>query len=391
MVRIAKYLILTVMLLASFQVQASVTSVSTTPASRNVPLGRSAAVSLVWVVSDTSGAGSVTVSSSSGQFRTTEGGGTLLGTINTTVSRTYVATGAATTLRISETVLIPTEVIYRAHKLGVSSFVYQRAFTPTTGTGLGSITLNITGASGSSFSVSRLALYFDDGSQVRVLPLKEPLHVQADVGFVGTGLLQGIWEVAGPASTAGNPVYRPLQTVHQYFVSGDKQILRGPALPTDSTGIYLVRFRITEPQPGFDIPVIRYFVSSGKPGATGLPPLTLALNSPSHYALLAPDTKFSWRAIKHARAYQLEMYAKSPESDLPELGGDADTLATIAAALSRPPVTGMILPGGQTDTALPTTARRHLRPNGAYLWRVLAIDEDGAIVAVSQVREIRAP
>ena len=85
------------------------------------------------------------------------------------------------------------------------------------------------------------------------------------------------------------------------------------------------------------------------------------------------------------------MYAKFPESDLPELGGDADTLATIAAALSRPPVTGMILPGGQTDTALPTTTRWHLRPNGAYLWRVLAIDEDGAIVAVSQVRKIRAP
>ena len=386
MQRYALILFLIAMALANVSVHAAITAVTPSPRATRVPLNQPASLTLVWSVTNSTTAPTVTVSSTRGVFSTPTS--VTLGSIPTTLSRTV--TGSTTT-SFTETILVPSDVIYRAHKLGFNSLVYQRTFTEDGASALaGNVTLNITSAGGSSFSVSRLALYFDDGSQVRVLPLKDPISVQADVGFVGIGLLQGIWEVAEPASTAGNPAYRPLQTVHQYFVGSSKQVLRGPALPTDSTGIYLVRFRITEPQPGFDIPVIRYFVSSGKPGVMGLPPLTLALNRPSHYALLSPDTKFSWRAIKHARAYQLEMYAKSPESDLPELGGDADTLATIAAALSRPPVTGMILPGGQTDTALSTTARRHLRSNGAYLWRVLAIDEDGAIVAVSQVREIRA-
>ena len=387
MQRYVLILFLIAMVLVYVPIHAAITNVTPSPSSALVTLNQPASLTLNWsVAANLSGSTTATVSSTRGVFGTSTS--VTLGTLPSTLSRTV--TGSTTT-SFTETILIPPDVIYRAHKLGFSNLVYQRTFTDGAVARTSNVTLNITSASASSFSVSRLALYFDDGSQVRVLPPKEPLHVQADVGFVGTGLLQGIWEVAGPASTAGNPAYRPLQTVHQYFVSGDKQILRGPDLPTDSTGIYLVRFRITEPQPGFDTPVIRYFVSSGKPGAMGLPPLTLALNNPSHYALLSPDTKFSWRAIKNVRAYQLEMYAKSPESNLPELGGDADTLATIAAALSRPPVTGIILPGGQTETALSTTTRRHLRSNGAYLWRVLAIDEDGAIVAVSQVREIRAP
>lgn len=387
MQRYALILFLIAMVLASVSMHAAITGVTPSPSSALVTLNQPASLTLNWsVAANLSGSTTATVSSTRGVFGTPTS--VTLGNLPSTLSRTV--TGSTTT-SFTETILVPSDVIYRAHKLGFSNIVYQRTFTDGAVARTGNVTLNITSASGSSFSVSRLALYFDDGSQIRVLSLKDPISVQADVGFVGTGMLQGVWEVAGPASTAGNPAYRPLQTVHQYFVSGDKQILRGPALPADSTGIYLVRFRITEPQPGFDTPVIRYFVSSGKPGAMGLPPLTLALNSPPHHALLSPDTKFSWRAIKNVRAYQLEMYAKSPESDLPELGGDADTLATIAAALSRPPVTGMILPGGQTEAALSTATRRHLRPNGAYLWRVLAIDEDGAIVAVSQVREIRAP
>jgi hypothetical protein len=275
--------------------------------------------------------------------------------------------------------------------MGLASFLYTRSFTDSSGVpGTQSVTINVASSAVTGFSLTGMSLMFDNGAVVRLLGQKERLYAQADVNFTANGLLQGVWEVADPASTAGEPIFRPLTSVRQYLVGSDKQTLRSPDLPTDSSGLYLVRLRITDPVPGFDQPILRYFVSSGKPGEV-LPIMPIGLVMPPHQALLAPETVFAWEAVRGARAYQIELYARAmtPADKLPSLGDDASTAPPKLP--STPPVTGVLVAGTHTQTALSATARSHLQPGKIYLWRVLAIGGDGSIVGESPVREIRLP
>lgn len=366
--------------------RAVIGSITPSPNSANAPLGGTVSVPVTWRVFTLDGP---FINSPNGTFRTAIGGGVVLGTVSNLL---YKSTPPNSTVTFTEVVLIPTDVIYRAYKLGLTSFLYTRDFGD--GTGFSGapqgVTINITSSAVTGFSLTSMSLMFDNGAVVRLLGQKEKLYAQADVNFTGNGLLQGAWEVADPASTAGEPIYRPLISVRQYLVGSDKQTLRSPDLPTDSSGLYLVRLRVTDPVPGFDQPVLRYFVSSGKPGEV-LPIMPIGLMMPPHQTLLAPDTVFAWEAIRGARAYQIELYARimTPADKLPSLGDDAST--TPPTLPSTPPVTGMLVVGTQTQTALSVTARSHLQPGKIYLWRVLAIGGDGSIVGESPVREIRLP
>jgi hypothetical protein len=167
--------------------------------------------------------------------------------------------------------------------------------------------------------------------------------------------------------------------------------LASPLLPTDSAGLYLVRLRITDPAPGFDIPVVRYFVADERTGAR-LPALSLALVTPPNQSLLTGDTTFVWEGIRGARAYQLEIYLKpSTTADgLPDLGGEPMNTAPTSVP-STPPTTGMLVSGAQTRTILSSAARSHLIAGRTYVWRVLAIGGDGSVVGESPARELRMP
>lgn len=375
--------------LGTTSVRAAILSITASPTAANVPLGGSVSVAITWSVTTNLGP---SVSSPNGTFRTA--GGVVLGTVSNPLNRSAIPPGAgvAITVPVTEVVLIPTDVIYRAFKLGLTSFLYSRDFADSSGfSGTPqSVTMNITSSAVTGFSLTGMSLMFDNGAVVRLLGQKEKLYAQADVNFTGNGLLQGVWEVADPASTAGEPIFRPLTSVRQYLVGSDKQTLRSPDLPTDSSGFYLVRLRITDPVPGFDQPVLRYFVSSGKPGEV-LPIMPIGLVTPAHQTLLAPDTVFAWEAMRGARAYQIELYARAmtPADKLPSLGDDASTAPP--ALPSTPPVTGMLVVGTQTQASLSATARSHLQPGKIYLWRVLAIGGDGSIVGESPIREIRLP
>lgn len=364
---------------------ASIGTITSTPGSARVPLGGSATVTITWNVTVNDGP---VARSPSGVFRSSVDA-TLLGTVSTSLSK---PAAAGTTAVITESLLVPADVIYRAHKMGLTSITYFRDFEDegTLSGQPGLVTINIVSSAAAGFSISRLALAFDNGAPVRVLGMKESLQAEAEIGFSGSGLVQGVWEVAGPSSTSGQPVYRTLNPVRQYLTGGSPQTLRSPTLPTDSSGFYLVRFRLTDPVPGFEQPVLRYFVSSGKPGEV-LPIVPIGIVLPAHQSLLAPDDVFAWEPIRGARAYQLEVYEAAPQAgdSLPDLGGEAT--AKPPALPATPPVTGMLVPGTQTKTTLSASARTHLPPGGRYLWRVLAIGGDGSVIGQSPVREIRLP
>lgn len=383
---IALSLLLLRCVLGATPAQAVIGSIVPSPSAANAPLGGTVSVPVTWTVFTLDGP---FVNSPNGTFRTAIGGGVVLGTVSNPL---YKATPPNSTVALTEVVLIPTDVIYRAYKLGLTSFLYTRDFADGTGFSGApqSVTINITSSAVTGFSLTGMSLSFDNGAVVRLLGRKEKLSAQADVNFTGNGLLQGVWEVADPASTAGQPIFRPLTTVRQYLVGSGKQTLRSPILPTDLSGLYIVRLRITDPVPGFDQPVLRYFVSSGKPGEV-LPIMPIGLITPPHQTLLAPDTVFAWEAVRGARAYQVELYARAMTSadKLPSLGGDVGTAPPTLPG--TPPVAGMLVVGTQTQTALSAAARSHLQPGRIYLWRVLAIGGDGSVVGESPVREIRLP
>ncbi len=364
------------------------------PSSASVPIGQSSSVPFTWSTSQTSGT-QTSVTSTSGTFRDSCGGNTTLGTVSTTFSKTATIPSGTQTL-FNESVLVPADIIQRARNLGVTQVGYQRTFTysPSGAGDIACLTLNITSSAAANLGISGEILSFDNGSSVRILPRNNAIHAQAELGYNGTGLLQAVWEIAEPATSSGSPVYRPLLQVRDYLTLGDTKTLKSPALPTGTVGLYLVRLRVIDPIVPFTTPVIRYFVAEGRVGKE-LPPDPVGVTSPVPFALYAPDTLFAWESHKGARAYQLEVYRtdRNPATELPDLGvGDRTPKPSdVAAALRQAPVTGMLVPGNQTATTLSANARQRLIPGRAYLWRVLAISEDGTVIGQSPMREMRTP
>jgi hypothetical protein len=235
-----------------------------------------------------------------------------------------------------------------------------------------------------------MTLSFDDGSVVQVIHPKHRLRAKAVINFSGTGLLEGVWEVADPASTAVNPVYRPLLLVRQYLIGNGKQTITSPELPATMMGLYLIRFRITRPAPGFEQPFLRYVVSSGKPGEK-MPVVPIGLDMPASGMLLAPDTLFAWQPVRGARIYEIVFYARAmTEIDkLPDLGSDAQSVSQTLP--DSTPTAGIQISGKRTRTVLSAATFARLKPGKIYQWRVIAIGDKGNVIGASAVREIRLP
>ncbi len=384
-------------LLTPSVVVADVASVIPTPATRPVALGQPTTLSIVWNAARSAfGNCGDTVSSLQGVVHAGNPNGPVVLTVPTNLSKTIPCNlNAGAIFTFTESVFIPADIVQRAQRSGASGLVFVRQFDNSPGSPFtGEVQLPITGSAAAGFSVSREALQFDNGAPVRVLARREALQAFAEIDYSGSGLLQAVWELAGPTSTTGEPIFRPLSQVREFVApTGEKKVLKSPPLPTDAIGLYLVRLRITDPAPSFEAPVIRYFVGEGRPGRE-LPPQPMSAYSPPPSALLAGDTSFTWAPITGAKAYQVQIYrlAREGAAALPSLSdGDAADPREIARALSRPPVTGMLVAGKQNSTGLSASARMHLAPGQTYLWRVQAIGADGAVIGESAPRELRTP
>lgn len=390
----SRILSLTCLLLASSATWAIVgDNPPTVPSAKNVPLGKSTSISFVWRVTDTSSPGFVvTISSNSGQFCVgTVFVCTTLRTVSKRLSVTYTSNGTPTTFSIAESVLVPQAVIDQAKKLGFNTVLYRRSWTPGGTFPNGAITLNITGSAAAGFSINRQSMRFDDNSIIKLLNEKESLRAKADITYNGSGQLRGKWEVAGPGSTSGEAIFRNLRTVRKYLGSGDKRTLISPPLPSDRAGSYMVRLHITSPAPGFESPVIRYYV--GAQGAQVTPPQTMRLGNPVDRSWLTKNTRFNWQGIKNTKHYRLEIYHKpqatDAESTMPNTGDNQTSKKPVR--LQGSPVAGMILPADALQTALPDSARKRLKSGSWYYWRIIAVDKTGKLVGISPIREMRVP
>jgi len=366
--------------------QAAITNIVATPGTQHIATGQSTTFTVTWSV--TSNLNSP-LRSTSGRFGTPD---IIFATVNTVLSQTATS---GTPVSLVETVIVPASVAVAAQQQGLSSITYARDFVDDDGIATtGSVTIYFTSALGATFGVSRVALSFDDGTPVRITQVHDEMYARAELTVTGTGLLQATWEVASPPSTQGEAFYLPLAQVQQHLGAGETAKLQSPPLPTNLPGLYLVRLRIINPLTSFEVPVIRYFVGEGRPGH-GLPPAPISLLKPGNLALLAADTQFIWSPVKEARIYQLEIYAV-PTRNLPTLPAMGDTeqgppAKEVSTALSQRPLTGVLIPAGNTQTALSSMVRTHLLPGQTYYWRLLAIDESGVVIGRSPVRELHTP
>jgi hypothetical protein len=116
---------------------------------------------------------------------------------------------------------------------------------------------------GAPFSISYLALRWEDGTVRRTVQQGEPgLVAYADLKYEGTGLLQAQWLVDDVPLRSFS---RQLTFAHRATLTSGQVTTAGPALslPTNIPGAHSVTLKVLQPGLTFQVPVIRYFVSLG--------------------------------------------------------------------------------------------------------------------------------
>ena len=267
---------------------------------------------------------------------------------------------------IPETFRLAPAAVAEAQRLGVNTLVLRRTFglkPAVTAT----VTIEIGGSGSGPLALSRVALHFDDRTLVRVLRQGESAVAIAEITFSGNGVFSGLWEVASPPSTQGEPVFVPLGSSTTNLSAGGITEATSPALPSSIAGTYYVRFRVRSPVVSFQSLVLRYAVEQGPAVAS------IAVTSPEAHATFSPDTRFSWQPAAGAISYRLEFYAADAAPDY------------------EPPLSGEWLPAERRASVLSALAQTHLAAGRAYRWRIVALDGDGEIVARSSLYEIRTP
>jgi len=235
------------------------------------------------------------------------------------------------------------------------------------------------------------ALESSEGALFKIFNKGASPRVKANLFYTGSGVLRGVWEIAEPSSTIGTPVFHPLTHVRKFLSQMGQITIYSPRLPGNMTGLYLVRFRITEPQPAFDAPVIRYFINAAK---HAVKPVHMDIISPKNQVRVSEDTRFSWQQLNGARAYLLEIFvpaAANPEQPATNTNeeGINSLLVPAGGVDGGLPVSGMLVPANQT--ILSKLAQTHLESGHRYLWRVRAIGASGHVIGESPLRAIRIP
>jgi hypothetical protein len=242
--------------------------------------------------------------------------------------------------------------------------------------------------SSNQFQITRVDLYFPGGTRTKVVEKNAALRVVADINYVGTGQLRGLWEWA-PVQPGGVPLFRPLPAslkriaetendadyykprdtltlVREYLTSFQRVSLRSPLLPTNNAGSYVLRLRIDSPEVSFTLPMVQYFIEV-KPELIDQVKSTiplLILNPPPGKSAVA-STNFKWSSVPETSVYRFEIYLdEAMSSDI------------VAAALVKNENTNLLLTPLMYD---------HLASGKTYWFRVVSIDKEGRLVANSQL------
>ena len=355
------------------RVEAQAATATATPSTMSASLQSTLPTTLVWTVRLTAPAGARVVvlpaTVTSTQATVSTPGGQVLQVVP--LALTVRLTGVPTTSvqgNAPETFRLTPAAVAEAQRLGVNTLMLARTFSagaPYVATA--TVRIGLGGSGSGPLALSRVALHFDDRTLVRVLRQGESAVAIAEITYSGNGVFSGLWEVAAPPSTQGEPVFVPLGGASTNLTAGGITEVTSPALPSAIAGTYYVRFRVRSPVVSFQGLVLRYAVEQGP----AIPPIVVT--SPEAHASFKPDTRFSWQPAPGAVAYRLEFYAADASPDY------------------EPPLSGEWLPAERRDSVLSALAQTHLAAGRGYRWRIVAFDGDGQVVGRSSLYEIRTP
>jgi hypothetical protein len=345
-------LIATMMLVLLPGLALALDSVTATPGTAYVQGTGTATVTIRWTAQ-------ITVGSDQTVTLTSTGGTLVAGAqppvaVGTSLRRTVRLTTGTHLVRITERLRIDRTTARYILEGGGGSFV--RVFTDTlAGTGTASVLLQGRASGSGGLTVQSFDLSFDDGAAFRSVAAGEALVARANVSTSGRGLVQGTWQIAG--SEGG---FRTLERVRFTAGGPKKTLVESPALPTDRAGSFRLRFVLGDGE-GAEGPVIRYTVGAGAE-AVGI-----ALTSPAAGAALGSQTRFGWEPVSGAERYRIEFLAEA----------DLATLASVETA--------------KTSATVRSFTLERLGTGGPLVWRVVALDAAGNIIARSPQRRIGQP
>lgn len=238
-------------------------------------------------------------------------------------------------------------------------------------------------AAAAELSIVSLQMELDSGNNTEVVGEGESLRAQLIVQHTGSGMLSGRWQIAGPESSDGVPLFRTLALVNTRLQATQRSTLRSPALPTNRAGKYLLRFCAASRSdgdvtgdalcPNADLVATATYVVQGRTETPGAVIGDLAPNGQA----ASGRSPFRWQAVDGAAAYQLQIFELAPV--LAERA-----LVRSESVVAEPRfVAGMLLE--RTTTAAPLTelTRSKLRAGQRYLWRVTAHDGAGRTIGSS--------
>jgi hypothetical protein len=177
-------------------------------------------------------------------------------------------------------------------------------------------------------------------------------------------------------------VFRPLSLVRQGVAGGGRTVITSPLLPTSEEGTSFARFRLLDPVLSSDTPTLQYYVAPKSPLEATAIQREILISAPRPGATLTAETRFAWAAIAASNAYQLSFHAKP--------AGTSKT-ATESGAKGEIPLAGTFVAADQTEATLAAFTLAQLPGGKSYLWKVLAIDANGAVIGSSSMREIYKP
>ena len=264
----------------------------------------------------------------------------------------------AGTLRLTETVPVPPGLTARARRSGRPNILLCRTFSDADGTATAIIQLPVhgSGLTGRQLGLEAITLRLNNGETGAVVPRGAPLAARALMRYRGHGLLEGVWEIAGPMTSDQRPGWRTLAPIHRMLGAGGTVQLVSPDLPTATPGVYQLRLRLIRPPVQSDTLMLRYQVTNAHTLLDGVRPI--ALSAPDEGARLRPNTRFRWQCLPGAHHYLLLLQA---EDDQPPLG------QAVRPACSAE----------QMDTTLSEGVWSRLRPHESWHWWVEAIDAHG--------------
>ena len=121
------------------------------------------------------------------------------------------------------------------------------------------------------FNVLSAELRFDEGPP-RALATREEVRPVVDISYVGSGEIEGVFELADAGSPGGDAGYRELRRIRRSVAPGQHVQIRGPALPTDRPGAHRVRFRLVSPPRVREVAAAEYAVEAPRPVPAAMAP-----------------------------------------------------------------------------------------------------------------------